>query len=498
MIERIRVVGAGGRVGSAVSARLAERGVRLDAGEPELVLLCVPDRAIAEVAASIEPGPWIAHVSGATPLAALEPHSRRFGMHPLQSFSKTRGPEQLDGAWAAVTAQGEEARSMGFRLAEILGLRPFELADEDRAAYHAGAAVASNYLVTLRQAAGALLESANAPPEALEPLMRGVIDNGFELTGPIARGDWETVERHVAVIREHRPELEDLYVVLAEATAAIAGRELPSGSEPQGASDRALVCRTIAEIRAALTSRRSGSIGLVPTMGSLHDGHLSLLRAARAECETVVMSLFVNPAQFADSADLRRYPRDEARDLELAREIGVDLVFAPSTEEMYPHGFQTWVEVTELGSILEGAFRPGHFRGVATIVLKLLSIVRPSHVYFGQKDAQQVEVVRRLIRDLALEVELRVLPTVRDADGLALSSRNALLSADERKRALALSRALATRDPEAARRVLAESNGLAVDYVEIADFEPPVIAGAVRIGSTRLIDNVPLEGDKQP
>jgi pantoate--beta-alanine ligase len=495
MIERIRVVGAGGRVGSAVSARLAERGVRLDADDPELVLLCVPDRAIAEVSGAIAPGPWIAHVSGATPLAALDPHARRFGMHPLQSFSKARGPEQLDGAWAAVSAEGENAHTTGFWLAETLGLRPFELDDDSRAAYHAGAAVASNYLVTLRQAAGSLLESAGAPPEALEPLMRGVMDNGFELTGPIARGDWKTVERHLAVIRELRPELEDLYVVLAEATAAIAGQVLPSYKLLQGDFGSPKVCRTIGELRKELGSRRSGAVGLVPTMGSLHEGHLSLLRAARTECEMVVMSLFVNPAQFADDADLGRYPRDEARDVELAAELGVDLVFAPSADEMYPDGFQTWVEVTELGSILEGEFRPGHFRGVATVVLKLLSIVRPRRVYFGQKDAQQVEVIRRMIRDLALEVELRVLPTVRDPDGLALSSRNALLSNDERTRALALSRALATRDREAARRVLAESNGLAVDYVEIAGFEPRVLAGAVRVGSTRLIDNVPLEGD---
>ena len=162
---------------------------------------------------------------------------------------------------------------------------------------------------------------------------------------------------------------------------------------------------------------------------------------------------------------------------------------------MYPPGFQTWVEVTELGSILEGRFRPGHFRGVATVVLKLLMVVRPDRVYFGRKDAQQVEVIRRLIRDLALEVELRALPTVRDADGLALSSRNVLLSPDERSRALALPRALATRDPAKARALLAESNGLVVDYVEVADFDPPVLAGAVRVGSTRLIDNVPLEGD---
>jgi pantoate--beta-alanine ligase len=228
-------------------------------------------------------------------------------------------------------------------------------------------------------------------------------------------------------------------------------------------------------------------------MGALHEGHLSLLRAARTENDTVVMSLFVNPAQFGEGADLTRYPRDEAGDLELAREAGVDLVFAPSQDEMYPPGFQTWVDVTELGSILEGKFRPGHFRGVATVVLKLFSIVRPTRAYFGQKDAQQAEVIRTLIRDLALEVELRVLPTVRDRDGLALSSRNALLSPDERRRALALSRALATRDREQALAELAASNGLEVDYVEAADFDPPVLAGAVRVGSTRLIDNVSLE-----
>ena len=256
------------------------------------------------------------------------------------------------------------------------------------------------------------------------------------------------------------------------------------------------VIRTIAETREALAPLRSRSIGLVPTMGALHEGHLALLRAARAENETVVMSLFVNPAQFAEGTDLARYPRDEARDLELAAEAGVDVVFAPSRDEMYPPGFQTWLDVTEVGSILEGRFRPGHFRGVATVVLKLFSIVRPTRAYFGQKDAQQVEVIRTLIRDLALEVELRVVPIVRDADGLALSSRNALLSPDERRRALALSRALATRDRERAVAELASANGLEIDYLEIADFDPPVLAGAVRVGSTRLIDNVVLEGEE--
>ena len=227
-------------------------------------------------------------------------------------------------------------------------------------------------------------------------------------------------------------------------------------------------------------------------MGSFHEGHLSLVRAARQECDVVVVSLFVNPAQFDREEDLAGYPRDEARDAEVAEQAGVDVLFAPSADELYPQGFQTWVDVVELGSVLEGRFRPGHFRGVATICLKLFNIVRPERAYFGQKDAQQTAVVRRMVRDLNVPVEIRVLPTVRDADVLALSSRNARLSAEERELALFLPRALATRDPAKARKLL---GGLAVDYLEITDFEPKVLAAAVRIGRTRLIDNVVLEGD---
>jgi predicted short-subunit dehydrogenase-like oxidoreductase (DUF2520 family) len=218
LIENIHVVGASGRVGSAVSARLRERDVALL--EPaELVLLCVPDAAIADVAASIEPGPWVAHTSGATSLSALAPHRRRFGLHPLQTFTRLRGPEQLDGAFAAVVAETRAARAVAVWLAETLGLRPFDLSDDARPLYHAGAAIASNYLVTLHRVASELFAAAGAPPEALEPLMRRTIDNGFELTGPIERGDWETVERHRNAIRGAKPELEPLYDVLAEATA---------------------------------------------------------------------------------------------------------------------------------------------------------------------------------------------------------------------------------------------------------------------------------------
>ena len=221
MIERIQVIGSG-RAGSAIAARLRERGLAVGADAPELVLLCVPDSAIAEVAASVEPGPWVAHVSGATPLAALAPHARRFSVHPLQTFTLARGPEQLDGAWGAVCAETEDARAAGFELAETLGLRPFELDDSARTLYHAGAVFVSNYLVTLHRAAAMLFESAGAPPEALEPLMRRTIENDFELTGPISRGDWTTVEAHRAAIRAARPELDDLYETLAGATLALA------------------------------------------------------------------------------------------------------------------------------------------------------------------------------------------------------------------------------------------------------------------------------------
>ena len=218
MVESINVIGRG-RVGSALAARLDERGVALRE-DGELALLCVPDTAIRAVAQGLSLGHgWIAHVSGATPLAALDPHERRFSLHPLQTFTLSRGPEQLDGAWAAVTAETEEARALGFELAELLGLRPFELADDKRPLYHAGAAVASNYLVTLHRVASELFAAAGAPPEALGPLMRRTIENGFELTGPIERDDWETVEAHREAIRGVRPDLEPLYDVLAEATA---------------------------------------------------------------------------------------------------------------------------------------------------------------------------------------------------------------------------------------------------------------------------------------
>ena len=218
MIESVKVIGAG-RVGSAMTARLAERGIP-SRDDADVVLLCVPDTAIADVSRGLTPGRgWVGHTSGATPLEALDPHERRFGLHPLQSFTQARGAEQLDGTYAAITGETEEAREVGFELARLLGLRPFTLAEEDRALYHAGAAIDSKYLVTLHDAAAEIFEEVGAPPEGLRPLMQGVIDSGFELTGPIARGDWATVDRHFEAIRARKPKLEPLYHVLAEATA---------------------------------------------------------------------------------------------------------------------------------------------------------------------------------------------------------------------------------------------------------------------------------------
>ena len=264
--------------------------------------------------------------------------------------------------------------------------------------------------------------------------------------------------------------------------------------------------RTIPELHEALAPfRHSVEVGLVPTMGALHEGHHALVAVARSECEVVVASVFVNPAQFGPAEDFERYPRDEARDGLLADEWGVNLLFAPSRDELYPDGFQTWVDVDELGRSLEGEARPGHFRGVATVCLKLFNLVCPRRAYFGQKDAQQAAVVERMSRDLDLSVEIRVLPTVRDEDGLAFSSRNAYLSPAEREAARALPRALTAgahayrqgMDPrEPARRVLASEPLLAPEYIEVARLNGRTyLLAAIRAGRTRLIDNVVLEGD---
>jgi len=281
--------------------------------------------------------------------------------------------------------------------------------------------------------------------------------------------------------------------------------------------------RTVAEVREALSGPRSDGarIGLVATMGALHEGHLSLVREARRACDVVVVSLFVNPAQFGPGEDLDSYPRDEAHDAELLESEGVDLLFAPGADEVYPAGFATSVEVGELTAVMEGDPQrrgPGHFSGVTTVVTKLLNIVGPRVAYFGQKDAQQAVVIRRMARDLDFPVEIEVLPTVREPDGLAMSSRNRYLSDEERARATGLSRALESAreaaasgasvdDALAAARERLASDGIEPEYVEARDAEsltpaqsfngrPILIALAAQVGPARLIDNVVIEGSE--
>jgi pantoate--beta-alanine ligase len=277
---------------------------------------------------------------------------------------------------------------------------------------------------------------------------------------------------------------------------------------------RMRVVHTIAEARAV---RRAlpGTWGFVPTMGYLHEGHLSLVRRARAENDRVAVSIFVNPTQFGPHEDYARYPRDLERDLRLLEPLGVDLVFVPSVEEMYPPGFQTWVIVEEVSRPLEGASRPGHFRGVATVVAKLFNILQPDRAYFGQKDAQQTVVIRRMVQDLNIPVEIVICPTVREPDGLAMSSRNTYLNPEERRAATVLFQALqaakaryeagerdAERLREAMREVIRAEPLARIDYVSVAHPEtlqelervegPALLSLAVYIGTTRLIDNLML------
>lgn len=270
------------------------------------------------------------------------------------------------------------------------------------------------------------------------------------------------------------------------------------------------IVRDVMAVRAAVAGE--GLVGLVPTMGAFHEGHLSLIRAAREACDVVVVWLFVNPTQFNESADLVAYPRDEERDAALAAECGADILFAPDVEAVYPPGFATTVTVAGLGDVFEGAHRPGHFAGVATVVAKMLNMVGPHVAFFGAKDAQQVAVVRQMVADLDIPTRIEVLPIVREADGLAMSSRNVRLNPDERRRATALHRGLAAartavtlgeRDAAVlARRVedeLAEA-GIVAEYVAVVDpavfrpvdsiERPTLIAVAARVGSTRLIDNI--------
>ncbi len=460
--------------------------------------------------------------SSATPAAPSEPTpsnpaaergAAAFGLHPLQTI--THEDPELIGAWCAVSGSTPEALALAGGLARRLGMQSFEISDQNRAAYHAAASIASNFLVTLEESAVQLIERAGIEDgrAALGPLVLRTATNWRErgaaaLTGPIARGD--EVDGRAPPLRDRSR--------MPRGPRPLPGarRADPHAGRRGRRSGRMRIVREKAELRDALSAqRREGrTIGLVPTMGSLHEGHLSLLRAARAECDVVVMSLFVNPSQFGEGEDLDRYPRDEQRDTQLAQEEGVDLVYAPSVEVVYPDGYGTHVEVEALTRVLDGDPRrrgPEHFRGVTTIVAKLFNTVQPDRAYFGQKDAQQAIVIERMVRDLDFAVQVRVLPIVREPSGLAMSSRNAYLDSEQRERAAAISRALRTVQEAAGDGSLSEAlerargelreAGIEPEYLEARDAEdlspvaelngrPVLVAVAAQIGGARLIDNV--------
>ncbi|HET8976109.1 MAG TPA: pantoate--beta-alanine ligase [Solirubrobacterales bacterium] len=539
--ERAPIVVVGrGRVGTSLSAAAREAGVPMKpasaADAPHAcrgataALLCVPDVAIAATAASLasDPPALVGHVSGATtldPLAASAA-SAVFSLHPLQTFGGASTP--LASAPAAVAGSDPAAESFAVALAEALGMIPFSVPDQRRAAYHAAASIASNFFVALEESATGLMDAAGIEDarELLAPLVLRTAANWAErgpdaLTGPIARGDAATVERHREALAETAPELLPLYEAMAERTRALGN---PRARQPRGGRGLMRTVRTKAALREALEpERRAGRrIGLVPTMGCFHEGHLALMRRAQAECDIVVVSLFVNPTQFGPGEDLEIYPRDEAHDAELASAEGVDLLFAPSAEEMYPDGPGAVVEVDlELTGVLDGDPErrgPGHFHGVTTIVAKLFNCVGPDAAYFGRKDAQQAVVIERMVHDLDFPVEIVVVPTVREESGLAMSSRNSYLDAAERERAAALSRGLRAAERAAAEgersaealveAVRAELRGAEIEpeYVEARDAEslapvnelngrPVLVAVAARVGRARLIDSVVLGGD---
>ena len=474
----------------------------------------MPDDAIADAATWIAPGSLVGHLSGATDLTPLAPHEA-FSLHPLTTV--TGKESRLEGASAAVAGSTDRAHRTAQALAEALRMTPITVDDEHRAAYHASASIASNFFMTIEGFAEELATKVGMTREALVPLVRAAVENwathgaAEALTGPIARGDEETVERQREAILDLIPDRLALFEALVDAT-----RELAATRAPANERREMRIVRTVDELREALRPLRVGTVGLVPTMGALHEGHLSLVDAARATCDTVVMSIFVNPTQFSEPDDLSAYPRDEARDTALARAAGVDIIFAPDTSEMYPAGYSTTVSVGgRITKVLEAEGRGrGHFDGMATVVSKLCIACMPDRVYFGAKDAQQVLVVRRLIADLRLPVHLEVCETLRDDDGLARSSRNGRLSAEERKQAVGIPDALAAAKTryslgevesekliDTAATVLVQ-HGIDAEYLVVVDAatlesvtsvdRPALMLIAARIGQTRLIDNISL------
>ena len=526
--KSLRVIGPG-RAGTSLARALAEVGwrvlpplarandVRAAAHAVDLLVIATPDAAIGEVAASVEPveRTVIAHLAGSVGLEVLAPHRRRAVIHPLVALpdADTGARALRAGAWFAVT--GDE---LAAQVVRDLGGRSLPVADADRAAYHAAACIASNHLVALLGQAERVAASAGVPLDALLGLVRATVDNvatlgpAAALTGPVARRDWATVERHLAALD---PSERPAYEAMAAAAGRLSRARESSGDASRGNVERrvAVIDRVDAFSKELEAARAAGrTVGFVPTMGYLHDGHASLVRRAAAECDVVAVSVFVNPLQFAPTEDLGAYPRDLERDVALAQACGAHIVFSPSTEKMYPEPMVTTVSVASVSEGLEGARRPSHFAGVATVVAKLFALAGPCRAYFGEKDFQQLAVIRRLVRDLSFPVDVVGCPTVREPDGLAMSSRNVYLTGDERAAATVLYRALnegvglvevGERDPAVIRArmhtIIEAEPRAALDYAEVVragDLSlPDTLSGelrllvAARFGRARLIDN---------
>jgi len=568
-VTTVRLIGPG-RAGRSLAAALADAGcdvreilarkddVSSAASGVDVLVISTPDAAIAEVAARVVPVPGTAviHLSGALGLDVLATHPRRASLHPLVPLPTPEvGRVRLRSGITFAIAGDPVAAG----LAELLGGSVVMVDDRDRAAYHAAACIASNHVVALMGQVERVAASAGLDLAAFVGLARAALTDVAELgptsalTGPAARGDEATLERHRRVLDPSELQGYDEGVALARRLATQrdaaspadppVARRISSARAGNGAARVASVRpngrrvrrpRTVRVVRSAAefaglldTERALGrSVGLVPTMGALHAGHRSLIERAAAECDVVAVTVFVNPLQFDDAADLAAYPRDLDADATLARSAGASLVFAPPVEEMYgadPTAVASTVHVDGVSEGLEGASRPGHFDGVSTVVAKLFALAGRCQAYFGEKDYQQLAVVRQMVADLSFPVTIVGCPTVREPDGLALSSRNVRLSPDDRVASLALQRALRAgracvergeRDPV---RVVAAMTAVLVaeplvtpDYAAVVDPHtlrcPTEVRGevrllvAARVGAVRLIDNesacpLPSRGD---
>ncbi len=517
-----QVVTVAGRAPDAPSTQAAAArfgaeatALRDAARDVDLVVIATPDAAIeavaAELATAVRSDALVVHLSGARGVDVLGAVPARTGaLHPLQTLPSAEvGAARLPGAWCAVAGDPQVVV-----LARSIGLQPIEVADGDRTAYHAAACIAANHLVALL---AQVERVAPVPLEAFLPLVRAAVENVAQLgpqaalTGPVARGDVETVRSHLGALPDGDREA---YLALGAARLRALGPARPRARR----STAVIVVDTVADLRARCEeARRAGrTVGLVPTMGYFHAGHRSLMAAARAAADLVVVSLFVNPTQFGPNEDLSAYPRDLDRDRVDAETEGVDLLFVPPLEAIYPDGpTLTTVHVDRLTAGLCGASRPVHFDGVTTVVTKLFSIVGPCTAFFGRKDYQQLAVIRQMVTDLNMPVDVRGCPLVREPDGVAMSSRNAYLTDEERTAARVLSQSLegaaiaandGERDSRAletrVRAIVGDQPLVALEYAEVRDartLEPVatiagevVLAVAAKVGRARLIDNVVL------